>query len=71
MILVGKSCRGFRLQPGALMVALLLQQSAQLRMHLEGRRIGRLIWRGEIEFQQLDGQLRVLVVAAEKGSRVD
>ena len=70
MILVGRSCRGFRLQPGALMVALLLQQSAQLRMHLERGRIGRLIRRIEIELEQPDGKLRLLVIAAEKGSGV-
>lgn len=70
MILVRKGSGGFDLLPGALMVALLLQQSAQLRMDLEGRRFGRLIRRIEIELQQLDGQLRLLVIAAEKGSRV-
>src|SRR5271156_1116154 len=37
MILVRKGSGGIDLLPGALMVALLLQQSAQLRMDLEGR----------------------------------
>ena len=70
MILMGKGGRRFDLLPGALMVPLLLQQAAQLRMHLEGGRIGRLIRRIEILLQQLDRQLRLLVIAAEKGSRV-
>ena len=51
MILMGEGSRGFDLLLRAPMVALLLQQPAQLRMHLEGRRIGRLIRRIEILFQ--------------------
>jgi hypothetical protein len=49
MILMCQSSRGFDLQLRARMVALLFQQSPQLRMDTEGGRIRRLIRRIEIQ----------------------
>jgi hypothetical protein len=53
------------------LVTLLLQQAAQLRMYLEGGRIGRLVRRRKIEPEQLNGKLRLLVAADEDGRSVD
>ena len=70
MIFVCEGSGGFDVPLGFCVIALLLQQAAQLRVDLESGRIGRLIRRCQVELEELDGKLWLLMAAAKNAGSI-